>query len=83
MWTLANRWDPEGLQMTLGKLRLVPDAAEAGGHLCSGAHATHLACMHLLNPTITSAKPLGLWIKFLRKADIRPKEGVLSFRFRF
>lgn len=69
--------------MTLGKLQLVPDAAEVGGHLCCGAHATHLARLRLLNPPITSVKPLGLQIKFLRKADIRPKEGVLSFRFTF
>lgn len=67
--------------MTPGKLQLVPDAAEAGGHLCPGTHATHLARLHLLNPPITSVKPLGLQIKFLRKADIRPKEGMLSFQF--
>lgn len=42
-----------------GGNQLVADAAEAGGHLCSGAHATHLVCLHLLNPSITVAKPQG------------------------
>lgn len=44
------------------------DAAEAGGHLCSGVHGTHLACLHLLCPPMTSAKPQGLRIKLRRKA---------------
>lgn len=74
-WIAANRWCLEGLQMTLGKLRMVADVAEPSGHLCSGAHAIHLARLHLLNPPITSAMPQGLQIKFLRRADIRPKEG--------
>lgn len=73
-WIAANRWCLEGQQMTLGKLQMVADVAEASGHLCSGAHAIHLACLHLLNPPITSAMPQGLQIKFLRRADIRPKE---------
>lgn len=64
--------------MTLGKLQVVADAAEAGGHLCSGAHATHLARLHVLSPPIKSSKPHGLQIKFWM-ADIRPKEGVLPF----
>lgn len=63
-WAVANRWGLEGLQMTLGKLQLVADAAEAGGHLCSGAHATHLARLHVLSPPIKSSKPRGLQIKF-------------------
>lgn len=74
-WITANRWGLEGLQTTLGTLQLMADAVEAGSHLCSGAHATHLACLHLFNPPITFAIPQGLQIKFLKKADIRPKEG--------
>lgn len=44
------------------------DAAEAGGHLCSGVHGTHLARLHVLCPPMTSAKPQGLQIKLQRKA---------------
>lgn len=65
--------------MTLGELQLVADAAGASGHLCSGALAPHLAHLHLLSLPIIAAKPQGLQITFLRKADIRPKEGVLPF----
>ena len=50
-----------------GGNQLVADAAGAGGHLCSGTHATHLVHLHLLNPPITVAKP--------RAPDQVPKEG--------
>lgn len=65
------------------------DAACGGGcpgggdHLCSGTRAPHLACPHLLSPPIASAKAPGLQIKFPRKADIRPKGGMLPSRFPF
>lgn len=76
----SKQMGPEGLQTTLGKLQLMADAVEAGGHLCSGAHATHLAHLHLFNPPITFAIPQGLQMKFLKKADIRPKgRRVLPF----
>ncbi|KAL0614143.1 hypothetical protein AAY473_017618 [Plecturocebus cupreus] len=56
----GEQMEPEGPVDDLGK-----DAAGGGGclegsdHLCSGACAPHLACVHLLNPPVASTKAPG------------------------